>query len=131
MLPYTSLSNDHYPGTNSSPLELQFSRFDVASSPGYAVGSLGSTATSPVSRFESLIGLNLIVYLSFYPLQEHASSTLLASSSMVRRHPMVHFSRLPKTKTLTASSTLSTSRISWALSHSTYEPIMFFDVDRY
>jgi len=55
MLRYNCLSNDHYPGISSSPSELQFSRSDVVGFLGSIIGSLGSTATIPVSRSESLV----------------------------------------------------------------------------
>jgi len=63
---YACLSNDHSPGTGSSSLELQFSRFD---STGSAVGSPRSAIVSPASQSESSIGLSLVVDLSSYPLQ--------------------------------------------------------------
>lgn len=63
---YACLSNDHSPGTSSSSLELQFSKFD---STGSAVGLPGSAIVSPASQSESSIGLSLVVDLSSYPLQ--------------------------------------------------------------
>jgi hypothetical protein len=77
------LSNDHSPSKGSPPSELLFSRFDAASSPNSATGSPGFAVTSPVSQFESPTGLNLVVDLFSFPLQQHTSSSLPAFSFVV------------------------------------------------
>jgi len=112
-LPFMSsspyLSNDHSPCTCSPPSKLPFSRFDgvgsVAESLGFVTASLASQSKSPV-------GLNLVVDLSSYPLQQHTGSSLSTFSFLVRQHHMVLHPWLSKTASLMASSISSASPIS-------------------
>jgi len=86
MSPSTCLSNDHSLGTCSPPSELLFSRFVIV---GFVAGSLGYVAVSLASRSESPVGLNFVIDLSSYPLQQHTGSSLPTSSFVVRQHHMV------------------------------------------
>jgi hypothetical protein len=52
-------------------LELQFFRYDTTGSSGFADDSPNFAASSPVYWSDSPTGLNLVVDLYFYPLQQH------------------------------------------------------------
>jgi len=108
MSPSVYLSNDHSPRSDSPPSELHFFRFATAESLGSVVVSSGSATISH---------LNIVVDLSFYPLQQFTNSGSPPSCPIVRQHPVVLCSWLPKTARLTTSDT--------------YEPIIFSDANRY
>jgi len=131
MSSFTCFSNDHSLGTGSPSLGLHFSKSATAETPGSAAVSPGSAATSSMSRFGSLVILNLIVDLSSYPLQWLTDLCSLLSRLATRQHPMVLYPRLPKTTHLTTSLAVLTGPLCQVLSHPTYEPIACDDADKY
>jgi len=92
----------------------------VAASPLLATAS--PTTSSP--------GLNLVVDLSSYPLQQDTSLTPSSPTSppLLSRHPMVLQPQQPKTTNLVASTTADTASTRVLLSHSS-EPLAFSDAD--
>jgi len=99
-----------------------------AASPVVAASPLLATASPTTSS----PGLNLVVDLSSYPLQQDTSLTPSSPTSppLLSHHPMVLRPRQPKTTNLVASTVADTASTRVLLSPSS-EPLAFSDADKY
>jgi len=106
-LPNACFSNNYTAGTSPTPSNLHRNRYWFLSSPTVNSELSGSDASATSSAFRSAFidGFDLVVDISYYPLQQHhhQSLTLIASPSVVSRHLMVLHPKLPKTANLIAS----------------------------
>jgi hypothetical protein len=135
--PRACLSNNHTAGIGIGLTPaLQPIRSILLGSPGcpIIVSPLSCSDASAVnSASVSTDGLSLVVDLFSYSLQQDppSYSPLHASPPMVSRHPMVLHSGQLKTTNLIAFSAITDTPTSRVVSPPAYEPLTFFDVDRY
>jgi len=147
--PHASLSHHSVVGTGCRSV-FPALQHDVSTSTGTTFGSSSaspysashpasadsiSTASPLLAATSSLTsspGLNLVVDLSAYPLQQDTSVTPTSSASppLLSRHPMVLRPRQPKTANIVASAAADTTATRVLVSHSS-EPIAFSDADKY
>jgi len=97
---------------------------DSASAVSPPLAAPSSPASSP--------GINLVVDLSAYPLQQDTSviPPSPAAAPLLSRHPMVLRSRQPKTANMVSSAAANTTATRVLLSPSS-EPVAFSDADKY
>ena len=109
---------------------MHISRSVTAANYDSIASSPTSTAASSSPSTYSLVGLQLFIDLSSYPLQQLPSSNSSSPRSVARQHQMVLYPRLPKTALLTASTATYTVSHYRVMSSPAYEPLIFSNADK-